>query len=496
MERKILDNKRFLRQLVMYAMLFLAVSAAICIKYECNISRLTAGHGRTFIVFIIGLAFILVFMRGYSANNFYNVVILLGIFMRIWYTLWTAYNVRTHDLGSIYTASHGHVSYITYILQHGALPPTNAGQFYHPPLFHALCAGVLKIFSWFDSGENLITSLDIVKIVPCFASCLALVFMGKICKEIKLSDRSRVLVVLVMAFFPEYLLMSARINNDSLSFLFIIIIMYYSVRWYHNQNISNIICLALGFGLGMMTKINVAIMAIPVGMLFIYVGINKIKAKEVKSILIEYITFILIAAPVGLWYTIRNMILFGQAPGYVLDLAGTGVKTLNGYSIASRFLTLDWKHLLNPIFLNVYTEKNIPLYIIKCSLFGEYAFEGIDVPARLLIICNVILISISLCGMVYLIVRYRKKNRLLSYSIILVWLIWMVSYIVFNIRYPFGCTMDIRYIAIAPFMCMIALGIMTEDMLESDGTVRKTGLGIYGAAIVFSLLSMYCYCSY
>ena len=64
--------------------------------------------------------------------------------------------------------------------------------------------------------------------------------------------------------------------------------------------------------------------------------------------------------------------------------------------------------------------------------------------AAVLIIANFALVIISLAALVVII---KKRSLLISsVPVISVWLLQMISFVIFNIKYPYRCSMDFRYI--------------------------------------------------
>jgi hypothetical protein len=105
-------------------------------------------------------------------------------------------------------------------------------------------------------------------------------------------------------------------------------------------------------------------------------------------------------------------------------------------------------------------------------VFGEFSFEGLDTFASLLIIANLILILVSLVALVYVITRCKDTNKFARFGLLWIWLVQMGSFIMFNLKYPMGCTMDFRYIIPTAIVGAIYIGIALDHIKEKSGVVK------------------------
>lgn len=477
-----------------YVSLFLVIWILFSLYYVTDANP--AGLQNSHVFFMIVLTVLLVgfWMTVYHSKNIINFILAGGMFMRISYMLQTSYVMRAHDLGNISFEDNGHAAYIYTIFKTGSLPLTNEGQFYHPPLFHWLAAQVLKVFQVYHPEDEIGRLFEATKIVSCFASCAALLVMKKICDEAKLPDRAKIFIVAVMAFYPNHFLLAGRVNNDSLVFLFIMLIILFTIRWYYNQTFFNVTGLGLSFGLGMMTKINAGVMALLAAPLLILILYKKWKEKGWKTCMLQYMLLGCISFPLGLWYPIRNMMRFGQPFMYVLDPGEDSFVYRGNYSQMERFLP-DLKRIFEPLYIQIPEEYNIIPYLIKSSLFGEFTFGNAESAAHALIWLNVILIILSLAAMVYILISKKEKNYFLKWGMFAVWALYIISYISFNVSYPYSCTMDFRYIVPTCFTGAFFLGIAFDALWQKKSLVpRILAAGAGALAGSFCIVSIYMYC--
>ncbi len=388
-------------------------------------------------------------------------IILAGFVMRIDYMLYTSFLVRQHDVLGF--NEFGHLDYVYTILTTGALPNTNQLQFYHPPLQHILEAAVVKLFSLLSPKTELMTLLESAKIVPCFAACSLLLVIQSLCREMELSKRSTAITLAILAFQPTFFLLSSGINNDAMMLLFYMIAVLYTIRWYHNPTMKNILLLAAAIGLGMMTKVSAATVAFFTAPFFLIVLIRRIKEKNAGKLFGQFGAFLGVCAPLGLWYPIRNYIKFGQPLTYVSDALSSELY-VGDKSFVSRFLSFPVGEILNPQFCRPFDDFRIWIYTLKCSIFGEYDFSQHDKLAMLFILANLILILFSLAAMIYIMLKRKGISALNRFALAGLWLLQIVFFILFNLKYPFGCTMDYRYMVPTCIVGAIYLGIALDDI--------------------------------
>ena len=345
-------------------------------------------------------------------------ILALGILMRIGYMLYTPAYVRGHDFGEISLDSNGHAAYILYLL-HGELPPNNSYQFYHPPLFHGLSAAAMACYralSGFTAPEQLV---EAAKTVSCGASIVTMFYARKLCRQLRLSDGATLIAVSLAAFLPNHYLLAGRVNNDSLAVMFMTAILYYTLLWYERQEWGPLVKLALCFGLGMMTKISVGVFALVTGCMMLLVLCRRFREKKVLPVIRQFAVFGLIAFPLGLWYPVRNFVLFQQPFNYVLRPSAQSLYC-GDHSLWERFGLI--KNL--EIYDYPFEDYNVWSYLLKGALFGEFSFSMGKVIPGLLILINLLLILLSLAAMVLVLIRHRTAQwTVLSYF----WLVLMGS---------------------------------------------------------------------
>lgn len=415
-------------------------------------------------------------------NKLILVIGIIGIVLRTVYILYTPLTERQHDL----EANVGHLAYIETIYNTGKLPEHNKWQFYQQPLHHIIAAGWLKINSMF--GVDLVTSEEGIQILTAIYSSIIMVIAYCILKELKVSEKLKVLVMVVIAIHPTFIILSGSINNDILMWMFTFLDLLYLIKWNKNSSMKNTVILAFITALIALTKISGTIIAIPI----LYIFINKFfedyyKEKDkrvIKNYLIKFIIFGVISLGLGLLFSIRNMILFGQSIFYVPQ---AGMATYCGNRSLFDRLNIFTKEWLN-IFCDPYKDCNIFAYLVKSSLFGEYKLSGEKIGNIIAAIVLIIAILIIIISLVNLVKTIKKEKSREIKMIIIFYFVEIFMYLYSNLTMPFGCTMDFRYIVPTIFFGMIFIVNKMEEKNYNKVTTLITTFAV--VSIIFELTYM------
>lgn len=439
---------------------------------------------------LIIIALIMTFRRRMTADNLIFLVIIAGLICRFCYMLYTPFYIRGHDVGTMY--DYGHLAYIYRLFSGGGLPATNAGQFYHPPLAHLAGSIAAKIYASITGEKNLDTIFESAKLIPCFASCALLLVVNHLFDTLHFSSRAKLVALIILAFAPTFIILSASINNDMLMIFFFVCAFLYTIRWYNDPTYKNILLLALFIGCAMSTKFSGALVAFFTAGIFLLVLIRKIREKQGLKLLGQFAAFTALCFPLGLWYPIRNLKLFGQALGYVAPIGTNSALYVGDKSFAARFLSFSLPDMLKNVYCHPFDDFRIWEYTVKCALFGEFTFSARhDVFAAVMIITSFVLIILSLGSMVWFLFCDREKNRTAVLSLAALWLLMMLSFVYFNIKYPFGCTMDFRYIVPTVITGAAFLGLLSDSL--SGSKAGKVLFACLIALAVFFCVSTACF---
>lgn len=371
------------------------------------------------------------------------IILILAFLVRLVYIIKTPYMENQHDI----EPNGNGLSYIFTIYDTGKLPDNNAGQNYHPPLHQILAAGWLKIISIFTQDfETMCESLQFLTLIYSMA---LIIVLYKIVEKFKLKDKYKILLMIIFAFHPMFIILSGTLNNDVLCLLLVSWSILRLINWYNNPNIKNTTFLAIIIGLSVMAKTSGGIIALPTIYIFILRMIKDIKKTSKKEIMFKkymylFIFFGCISLPIGLWYPIRNYVKFGQPILYVMDVNNPDLY-VGDNSLISRL------NIFSPEIFKIYCDPwvdfNIPTFLIKCSLFEEYSWGtnfGIIYPIA--IILNIVMIVIFAISFINCLIKKEKRNLEWKISLAILLIFNIISYLGMNIKLPYGCSMNFRYL--------------------------------------------------
>ena len=129
----------------------------------------------------------------------------------------------------------------------------------------------------------------------------------------------------VVAFHPSFIILAGSVNNDMLSVLFSLLSVLAAVRWYREPTLPRILCVALAVGLGMMTKLSVAMVAPAIAVLF---AVKFFQSRAFKRLIGQFAAFAAVCCPLGLWWGVRNLIRTDTPLTYVPDIGKSNIQYL------------------------------------------------------------------------------------------------------------------------------------------------------------------------
>jgi hypothetical protein len=235
-------------------------------------------------------------------------------------------------------------------------------------------------------------------------------------------------------------------------------------------------------GLAMFAKLSGALIAVPAMVAYIIVFIQCIRKKEpFKHLIFQALIIGAIAAPLGLWFHIYAKIKFDQPFGFVFSNL-TSALYHGDKSFFARFINIfDFGDMCTALWGNTFVNYNMPNFLIKSALFGEYGFSGADALAGFALVFNYLFVYLSLALMVIYFIKSGKEHfeiKIIAGALIVSQLL---AQLYFNIKMPYGCTMDFRYIV------PIIIGFMILDALAADRFVKENDWKKYFSIVTCSL---------
>ena len=427
-------------------------------------------------------------------------IFLLGVLLQLLYMLMTPYNYRQHDVNTGF--NDGHDAYAWTIFSTGKLPTKVdesghlAYQFYHPPLnaflqslFMHIGEGVMKfintlagkeVYDLTNNSQALIFQTS--EVLATFYMNIAIYFGVKIAYKLKVENKFKVFASLFVCLFPALIILAGQENNDPLCVMNCFIVIYFTICWWENRSYFNACMIGLFTGLAMMAKLSGALIIFPAIVAFIIVFIQSIQKKEsVKHIIFQGLIIGAIAAPLGLWFHIYAKVKFNQPFGFVFSNLTHELYT-GDHSFFARFINIfDFKDLGSRLWGNTFENYNLPNFLIKSAIFGEYGFAAADALAVFALIFHYLFTYASLALMIVYFIYSRKEHFEIKIIAGVLVVSQLLAQLYFNIKMPYGCTMDFRYIV------PIIIGFMILDALAADKFVKENDWKKYLSVVTCSL---------
>ncbi len=460
-------------------------------------------------------------------------LLLLGYVVRVGYMLYTPASARQQDT---FTKNFdGHEAYAWTIFETGKLPDSNVYQFYHPPLNALVQAGFMKFMSLFSgmntpeffarfnyakpdyiSSDERYYLYSACQILSVLYSFITAVFLVKTVRLFSFSKKTQVGLSAFVIFYPRQIQFAGMLNNDGMSYMLGVIALYCVLRWQKgSKNPAWILACSLAVGLGMMAKLSSATVCLPIAGVFIYEFIRTLQKKEgamkLREMILQYAAFLLLCAPIGLWFQVYANIRFDQEFGFVFSNLNHKLYTGDHPFFERFFIAFDLGEYFGSIFCRPFEgHYNLFNYALRSSIFGEFSYwqgEGFAVAAVFTAYLGAISLFISLVWAVVACVKSRKKEdnlyrraELNFADLLFTFLLvqsQVLSEVYFYIKMPYGCTMDFRYIM--PLILGMALTLgYTRKILAVEGgkfslAMNRLTLIAAGAFLASSTL-FYCVC--
>lgn len=492
------------------------------------------------LIAIFGVLF-LFYHRGRKEIDDYLLFFLIEAFLvHLMYMLYTDGGIRQHD---VWTGSecYGHEGYAYSFYENESLPNHHntvdtAYQFYHPPFNAFIQGNFMRLFEKICWNYSLIadeaTLYKSCQILSVFYTSISTLFLVKIIKLTNLSKKHKILACMFAVFYPNLIVESAELNNDNLSLIFQLMALYYFFRWYlEGHKYRDILPCALFVGLSMAAKMSAASICLGMAIGFLIEFVRSIYHKKdsisFSQILVQYFIFLIICAPIGLWYQVYAHVVLGFPYNYVFDslnsalfngsrswvlthkpndidyydLNNSGIlyeNTMLNYVVRFilPFYPPDFKEYVG--FASSWDYYSIQTFALKSSIFGEYSYdpyisEGFAFVAYLFLEA---LYLMTLIYLIYSLFNFRKNKMGKDGKMMLILgagLMFMLGYLCYKM--PYGCSMDFRYImpfvVVAGFLFGKCLNIM-DDRKTKFNTVYSKIFLTSGCLFLISSFLFYC----
>lgn len=375
-----------------------------------------------------------------------------------------------NDVGTLDASRNGHLGYIYYLAYGGDVIHNDAAvnyQFYHPPLHYMIAALWLRIVMLF--GMSLKMAGESLQFLTLAYSIASLIFVDKIVKIMNGGFKARIIALVMAGLFPYSIIMAGSVNNDGLVTLLMLITIWYMLEYSEKQDLKTAFKTGIFFGLAIMTKTSALTLGpgILVFMLYQYYRNKKSRMKYID----HYIVFGLVSSVIGLWYPLKNHIIYKMPFLYVPRLGNNINQYIGGYGLVERLFDFTGGWWKTPGV--VFDEKNVDYNIFTTfSKFGMFAeskyYEGSKIKEEffkvLLCIFMIVIVLSFICALLWLAGEIRHGNRQVGIMLAVMYVTIIISYIRFCIAYPHVCTMHVRYVMVAVFMTAVFSGLYIEKI--------------------------------
>lgn len=430
-------------------------------------------------------------------ENMVTMMIFAGFLIRLFYVVMTDGRELQNDVGFFEEWSYGHLRYVYEIFATGRLPmvnPMEHDQFYHPPLHYMIASIFLRIYTMM--GVESAQWDEVLQMLPLFYSTAILVFLNKIALQLRCQPLGRCVMLGLAAFIPYSIHMSGALNNDPLVTLLMVMCIYFTVKWYEEPNIKNILPMAACIGCAMMTKLSGALAAPAMAVVMLWKAWKD--RTQWKEYIKQFVIFGMVAFPLGVWYPVLRWLQYRMPLGYVRSLPITFYQFIGMYAKRNRFQ--DYKHALESLSLRwgpaPDVDYNIPVSILKFSVFNEMDYYKTN-PVTLVLGTAVfwgtaVMFILFVAAFVWWL--FERRGRMI-YKVFLgtICLVLGYAYVKFCLSYPHVCTMNVRYVMVAVYIGTLVLGIAVSGIHKKMADRAYAAGKIFGTvAMVFTVVYMLC----
>lgn len=236
---------------------------------------------------------------------------------------------------------------------------------------------------------------------------------------------------------------------------------YFALCWMGHKSLKTLILIALSLGFGMITKLNVAVMAFPLAAVFLMHFVKECKAGPIWKSIREFAIFGVLTAGIGLSWVIRNLVFYNTNPGVPI-LPPESEQYIGKFSYQQIFGLPASMELAYPFHtINGNTICNTWQILFRTSIFDEVRPELSDF---LLQCCRVALILAATLGILLFVINIlmaireiRKGNRELGVFLLVGYVLVVLTFIAFIIKYPYTCSANFRYVVVGLLFSVIGL---------------------------------------
>ncbi len=407
-----------------------------------------------------------------GANRFVLAAWVIGCLLR--FGLWavTPFDVRGHDVAE-------HLDYLRHVANTWSIPDSKDGfTFYQPPLYYFICATVARGEDVTDDARRAQTLGLMFSIVTLAVGVALMVHLfGN-----EDNDGNSALAAGLLGANPALAFMAARVNNDTLSVLFLFAGIALLALWWSRGGWTWWLAVMVAVSLGLLTKsIALLLAAAAFVCLFLKPGLG-IKSK---------LGFLGVGAALVLvlcgWLWIRR-VQEGQ-PQLVASLAQSSEAMLLTHQRPDP-LTFNPIRLIQRPFnhgwFRTTDRDHFWEYWFRSAQFGQFTFPQMPMAIpRLLVVTALVTGLFVLAGMV----MCQARHAMMSLPFTMVWLAFIAGQMVYVIKGPFAAGQDFRYaLPVLLPVCFFLLQGCAQLPVRAQRVMRSAVVALVAAQVVFLLL--------
>lgn len=447
----------------------------------------------------------LIFAKKFKTEDAVFAVLLAGFVLRAILVIFTPLNFHQHDVNGFGEGFQGfHDDYIMFIYEHWSLPTGDVrdlGQLYHPPLHHFLSAVFFKINSLIF--PKLAGEINVLKTLPFLYTSWFVLISHRLLKHFKIEGAPLVIALAFISFHPQMLFLSIQVNNDALMTVLFAASVYLAIKWYEKPELTTILFIAITIGCAMMAKLSGGLVAFPVAFLFLCKLISAIRKKvriKTGELIKQFVLFALLVFPLGMWFPMKNFILYGTPFTYVFPIDSTANQDLWMFSPLQRIFAPSSESLKIPFMTTKSNDPavdyNIFVSLLKTSLFDERSFENgyLMNTGRVMFVVAAVMVLICTISAVYAAIKLKKEKKLTAgfISLMVLCSVLLICYVKWCFDYPVACTESFRYIIPVLPASGVFLGMAAQKLWKNIPVrVIVTGVMILFICSVFAFYGTY-----
>ncbi len=408
-------------------------------------------------------------------------IFLVGVLIRILYVHATPYSVREHDVWS-------HIDYIRFVAEHWVLPdPHASSQFYHPPLYYFLTAGIYALMTINNaSHEQALVIVEYVSLALSILTFAVILWTGWMIFHREQQRLALGLFGLLAAVLPGIVFFASRINNDALAQLFVFGSFAVFLHWWRHPRLSVWMGLSIIMGVGVLAKGTVLLLPVIVCACLLFHHTLSLRRKFIQIALLGL--FILAIAG---WFHIPRALT--EHAGRAALVGNVGVLTNTVENTPSYLLTVNpvqiIRHPFNNPFDDAYRRQYFWEYLLRSGFFGEFDFGTPYIVLAQLILAATMLSFVPIAIHLWHDIRRGDPAHL---PLRLTLLILLLTHFLYRIFFAFSSSQDFRYsiLLIVPLGAYALLGMEHDRSWLRTVTIAATGTVIVACSAFLLSLSL------